>query len=111
MKCACGTKTRKIKTQLELYDGDIVLNEVDAYYCDKCNEEYLTTEQAGKTQDRFKEALPGFEAFSIRKKITKVGNSLSIPLAKELTEYMDLAKGKEVKITLKNKHRLIIDVA
>ena len=110
-KCVCGAKARKVKARLELFDGDVVLNDVDALYCPDCEEEVLTTGQAADARQRFKESLPGFTAFSIRKKITKVGNSLTIPLAKELADFMNLHKGEEVKITLKNKSRLIIDVA
>ena len=66
---------------------------------------------AEKAKKKIKDILPEFQAFSIRKKITKVGNSLTIPLAKELAEYMNLKKGEEIKITLKNKNRPIVDVA
>jgi len=45
MKCVCGAKVEKIKTELELFDGSAVLKEVDAYYCPDCEEEVLTTEQ------------------------------------------------------------------
>ena len=45
MKCVCGAKAEKIKTELELFDGDIVLKDVDAYYCPECEEEILTTDQ------------------------------------------------------------------
>jgi YgiT-type zinc finger domain-containing protein len=110
-RCACGAKARRIKTQLELYDGEVVINNVDAIYCPECNEELLTTEQVRDARERVKGILPGFESFTVRKKITKVGNSLTIPLAKEIADYMSLKKGEEVRITLKNKHRLIVDTA
>jgi len=110
-ECACGAKARSIKTRLELYDGSVIINDVDALYCPECNEELMTSEQVAAAKERVKDMLPAFQAFSLRKKITKVGNSLTIPLAKELAEYMNLKKGEEVKITLKNRNRLIIDVA
>jgi len=110
-KCVCGAKARKIKTRLELYDGNIIINNVDALYCPECNEELMTTDQITGAEKKLRETLPEFEAFSIRKKITRVGNSLTIPLAKELIDYMNLKKGEEVRITLKNKNRLIVDVA
>ena len=110
-ECVCGAKARKIKTRLELYDGDVIINGVDALYCPECNEELMTTEQVAEAKEKLKDAIPGFEAFSVRKKITKVGNSLTIPLATEIAEYMNLKKGEDVRITLKNKNRLIVDVA
>ena len=110
-ECVCGAKTQKIKTRLELYDGNVIINEVDALYCPECDEELMTTKQVKKAKEKLGELVPGFQAFNLRKKITKVGNSLTIPLAKELVEYMNLKKGEEVRITLKNKKRLIVDVA
>jgi YgiT-type zinc finger domain-containing protein len=110
-RCVCGARARKIKTRLELYDGDVIINGVDALYCPECNEELMTTDQVARARERLRETLPEFQAFSIRKKIAKVGNSLTIPLAKELIDYVNLKKGQEVRITLKNKNRLIVDVA
>jgi len=110
-ECLCGAKMRRTKTRLELFGGDIVINDVDAYYCPKCGEELLTSQQATAAQDRIYKSIPGFETYSIRKKVAKLGNSLSIPLSKELADYMNLRKGGEVRITLKNRHRLIVDVA
>jgi len=64
MRCVCGAKAEKIKTELELFDGSVVLKEVDAYYCPDCEEEILTTEQLSSARDRLKDILPSFEAFS-----------------------------------------------
>ena len=109
-QCVCGAKAQKTKTRLELFDGDVIINDVDALYCPECEMELLDTDAVADAGEKLRQTVPGFEAFSIRKKITKVGNSLSIPLAKEVTEFMNLEKGGEVRITLKNKHRLIVDV-
>lgn len=108
--CVCGTRVEKIKTNMELFDGGIILRDVDAYYCPKCKEEILTTNQLSSAREKLKEILPNFEAFSLRKKITQLGNSLSIPISKELAEFMHLRKGEEVRIVVKNRNRLIVDV-
>jgi YgiT-type zinc finger domain-containing protein len=110
-KCICGTTMRKVKTKLELFGGDIVINDVDAFFCPGCGEELFSSEQATAAQDRVHETFPGFEAFSIRKKVTKVGNSLTVPLSKELADYLGVKKGDDVRITIKNRHRLIVDVS
>jgi YgiT-type zinc finger domain-containing protein len=110
-ECACGGKMRKVKTRLELFGGDIVINDVDAFYCPTCEEELLTTKQVSSAQEKLYRAIPGFETYSIRKRITQVGNSLAVPLSKELADHMGLKKGGEVRITFKNKHRLIVDIA
>ncbi|MFH1055156.1 MAG: YgiT-type zinc finger protein [Candidatus Altiarchaeota archaeon] len=109
--CVCGAKWQKIKTKLELFGGDIIVNDVDAYYCPECKEELFTSDQAAAAQDKLHQTFPGFDAYRIRKKITKVGNSLTIPISKELADYMGMKKGGDVRITMKNRHRLIIDVA
>ena len=44
-RCVCGAKAKKIKTRLELYDGNIIINNVDALYCPECNGELMTTDQ------------------------------------------------------------------
>jgi YgiT-type zinc finger domain-containing protein len=111
MECICGSKMRKAKTKLELFGGDIIINDVEAYYCPKCGEELLTTDQVTAAQNKLHQGFPGFDTYSIRKKVTKVGNSLTVPLSKELADYMGVKKGDDVRITLKNKHRLIVDVA
>jgi YgiT-type zinc finger domain-containing protein len=107
--CVCGAKWKKIKTKLELYGGEIVINDVDAYYCPNCKEELLTSQQAAKAQDKLHKTFPGFDAYRITKKITKVGNSLTVPLSKELVDYMQIKKGQEVRITVKNKNTIIIE--
>lgn len=108
--CVCGAKARKIKTRLELYDGDVVIKDVDALYCPECDMELMTSEQVVDAQGRLREIIPGFEAFTVRKKIAQLGNSLTIPLAKEIADYVNAEKGGDVKITVKNKHRLIVDI-
>ncbi len=110
LRCVCGAKAEKIKTELELFDGSVVLKDVDAYYCPRCKEEILTTDQLSSAREKLTEILPNFEAFSLRKRISQLGNSLSIPISKEVAEFMHLRKGEEVKIMVKNRHRLIVDV-
>jgi len=52
MKCICGAKAEKIKTELELFDGSVVLKEVDAYYCPECRERILTTDQLSSAREK-----------------------------------------------------------
>ena len=110
-ECVCGAKAEKVKTDLELFDGDVILRNVEALYCPECKEELFTSEQAAEAGRRYEQLLPGFEMFSVKKKVSKVGNSLSLPLPKELADFMNIAKGSEMKISVKNRHRLVVDVA
>ena len=109
--CACGAQAKEITTDLELFGGDVVIRNVKALYCPKCEEEIFTSELAAEAGKKYEQLLPGFEAFSVRKKVSKVGNSLSLPLPKELADFMNIAKGSEMKISVKNRHRLVVDVA
>jgi len=108
-KCVCGAKLEKIKTKMELFDGNITINNVEGFYCPECKEEVFTTAQAKETQERYKEIMPDFEAFSVKKRLARVGNALAIPLPKEVVTFMGLKKGADIKIMLKNRNRLIID--
>lgn len=100
---------KPIKADMDFYDGTIVVKNVDAYYCEKCKEELFTSEQAATAQQKLKEIYPGFEPYAINKKIAKIGNSLAIPLPKEVADFMHLHKGEKVKIVVKNRKRIIID--
>jgi len=52
MKCVCGTEAKKIKTALELFDGTLMIGDVEAYCCPSCKEELFTSEQGGKVQKK-----------------------------------------------------------
>ena len=109
MKCVCGTEAKKIKTELELFDGTLLVRDVDAYYCPSCKEELFTSEQGGKIQEKLKGIVP-IESFRVRKRVAKVGNSYMIPISKDVAEFMHLKKDTEVRLVVKDRRRLIIDV-
>ncbi|MBN2517437.1 MAG: YgiT-type zinc finger protein [Candidatus Altiarchaeota archaeon] len=110
-KCACGAQAREITTDLELFDGDVVIRNVKALYCPECKEELFSSEQAADISKKYEQLLPGFEAFTVKKRVSKVGNSLSLPLPKELADFMNISKGSEMRISVKNRRRLVLDVA
>lgn len=37
-KCVCGATLRKIKTEMELFGGDVMVKNVDAFWCPNCKE-------------------------------------------------------------------------
>ena len=109
MKCVCGTTLKPIKTEMDLYDGSISVKNVDAYYCPHCKEEIFTAEQGENIREKLQKINP-IQAFSTRKKIIKVGNTLAIPVSKEMAEFMHLKKGQEAEISVKDKNRLILSL-
>lgn len=110
-RCVCGATLEKIKTEMELFGGDVMVKNVDAFYCPRCKEEVMDSGQIQAAKEKVRQIVPNIEAFSIRKKIAKVGNSLSVPLSKEIVEFLRLRQGEEVKITVRDRKRLIMDVA
>lgn len=110
MKCACGHRLKEIKTEMELLDGDVIIKNTPAYYCSKCNEELLTSEQVEKARGRLKELVP-IEAFKLRKRVIKVGNVLAIPIPKDIAEFFNVSKGSEFEFILKSRKRAILDLA
>jgi len=111
IKCACGETAQKITTEMELFGGDVTVRNIEAYYCPKCKEEVMTTEQIQKVKDNVKSLVPSYEKFSVRKKIAQLGNSVTVPLPKEVADFLGIHKGDEVRITVKDKHRLIVESA
>ena len=110
MKCGCGTQAKNIKTDLDLFDGEVIIKNVDGYYCPKCKEEIFTSDQAEIARGKLKDTLPGFEAFKTRKKVAMIGNSFSIPIPKDVADFVHLKKGEEIRITVKSRNRLIVDI-
>ncbi|MBS3060809.1 MAG: hypothetical protein J4432_04870 [DPANN group archaeon] len=101
---------KKIKTELDLYDGTVIVKDIDAYYCINCKEEVFTSVQGEIVQKKLGQVVP-VEAFKLRKKLIKVGNSLAMPISKEVAEFMQLHKGQEAELMVKSRHRLILNVA
>ena len=110
MKCACGAKLKEIKTEMDFFDGSVIVKDVDAHYCPNCKEEIFTSEQGDKIQEKLGQVVP-IEPFRLRKKIIQVGNSLAVPISKEVAEFMQLHKGQEAELMVKNRHRLILNVS
>ncbi|MBI4214803.1 YgiT-type zinc finger protein [archaeon] len=85
MKCTCGTEIREIKTDMDFFDGTVIVRGVDAYYCPKCKEELFTSTGASSLADKVKQAVP-LESFSLK-------------------------KGQEAELVVKSRHRLVLNTA
>ena len=109
MKCVCGAKMDKIKTEMDFFDGKVIVRDVNAFYCPKCKEELFDSKEGDKIFGEVSK-LNIVQAFKSRKKITKVGNSFAIPVSKEIADYMQMKKGEDVQIKVENQKRLVVDV-
>ena len=47
MKCVCGAKLEEIRTEMDFFDGRVIVRDVKAHYCPKCKE-YTTTDKCDK---------------------------------------------------------------
>jgi len=110
MKCVCGSKMDEIKTEMDFFDGKVVVKDVNAFYCPRCKEELFESKEGDRLFEQVSK-LGIVQAFESRKKITKVGNSFALPISKELANYMQIKKGREVQIKVQNPKRLIVDLA
>ncbi len=39
MKCVCGNELQEIMTEMDFFDGKLIMRDVKAFYCSKCKEE------------------------------------------------------------------------
>ena len=108
MKCVCGAKMKGIRTELELFDGSVTVRDVEAWRCPKCKEDLFTSGQGDKVREKLVGVLP-VQAFHVRKKVAKVGNSIMIPVPKDIADFLHLGKDSELELTVKSGHRLIVD--
>ena len=107
MKCImCGGKT--IKKNVDYREYGIHLGNFKADVCEKCGETYFDEETAGKIQAKSKEL--GLFGLAKKAKVAEIGNSIAIRIPKEIAEFLNLKKGKEVIITPESKNGLHIDV-
>ncbi|MBU0662860.1 type II toxin-antitoxin system MqsA family antitoxin [Candidatus Micrarchaeota archaeon] len=110
MKCVCGEKLEEIKTEMDFFDGKVIVRDVKAHYCPKCKEELFDSKEGDRIFNEVSK-LNIAQPFESRKKIAKVGNSFAIPVSKEIADYMQIKKGGDIKIKVQNQKRLVIDLA
>jgi len=103
MKCiACNGKT--VTKTVPYKEFDIFLGNYKANVCKKCNEVYFDEATVDKIQQKSKEL--GLFGLSKKVKVAEIGNSIAIRVPKEIVNFMNLKKGKEVILQPKSKHDL-----
>ena len=68
-----------------------MLTDDEFYRCEKCGEEFSTSEQVKKGEKRLKE-------FFFQRQIIRTGRSLAITIPTDLTKFYNLHTGEKVKI-------------
>ena len=107
MKCImCGGTTSK-KTA-EYKEFGISLGDFKADVCEKCGETFFDEKTAELIQQKSKQM--GLFGLAKKAKVAEVGNSVAIRIPKEIAEFLDLKKGKEVTLLPESKHGLHIHI-
>ncbi len=107
MKCVlCNGET--VKKNIEHKELGVSLGTFKADVCQKCGEVYFDQQTAQKIQEKSKEL--GLFGLSRKAKVAEIGNSIAIRIPKEIADFLQLKKGKEVIIFPESKHELHIEV-
>lgn len=107
MKCViCGGQATKKITEYKEFG--VSLGKFKALVCSKCGEAYFDEKTAEQIQQKSKQM--GLFGLAKKSKVAEVGNSIAIRIPKEIAEFVNLEKGKEVIIFPNGKHELHISV-
>lgn len=109
MNCVCGNNLEEILTEMDFFDGKIIMRDVKAFYCSNCKEELFESIEGDKIFEQISKLSQQY-IFESRKKIARVGNSFAIPVSKEIADYMQIKKGGEILVKVKNPKRLIVEI-
>ena len=98
VKCICGKWTKPKMFHIEGFD-------VRGSECPKCGEAYLNGEDSYRLSEfrKVKDAI-------LEGKVSKSGNSYVVRLPIDLVRALKLKKGEKVRLSVKNKHEIILSV-
>lgn len=86
----------------------VSLGKFQAQVCQGCGERVFSEHVANEIDQRAKEQ--GLWNLGARTKVNKLGSSLAVILNKRVTDFLKIAKGKEVFIYPESKSRLIVEI-
>ena len=109
MRCVCGNKLQEIETEMDFFDGNLIMRNIKAFYCSKCKEELFDSKEGDRMFDLVSKLSPQC-AFESRKKIARVGNSYAIPVSKEIADYLQIKKGGDILVKVKSPKKLVIEI-
>ena len=108
MKCVMCDKGTLKENTVDYKEFGISLGKYKGKVCNNCGEVFFDSALAKKIQAKSKEL--GLFGLAKKTKVAKVGNSLAIRILKEIADFLNLKKEKEVKIMPKSQSELIIGV-
>ena len=107
MKCIICKGTTSKKT-VDYKEFGISLGNFRADVCNKCGEIFFDEKTADQIQQKSKQM--GLFGLAKKAKVAEIGNSIAIRIPKEIAEFLDLKKGKEVTLFPEGKNKLHVDV-
>jgi hypothetical protein len=90
--------------KLELNEGRIVINDSPYYHCNKCNEDFSTSEQMIELDKQL------HTQFSFKRNLTTSGRSISLNLPSDLANNYKLKKGKEIELIPQNSKQILLQI-
>jgi len=100
----CGEKAKLYFEDLKLDNGKIVIKGSPYYKCEKCGEEFATSEQMQELSEQIN------TKFVFERPIINAGRSLAVTLPSDLVRYYNLKKGGKIKIIPESRNELRIEL-
>lgn len=110
MKChKCDIEMKKVRTNYIL-EGIKLLENIDAEQCPKCGEKVIDAETSIRAEAVARKAgIFGIGTVAIRK-ISKVGNSLTLNIPKEIARILNIEKGGEAILKIVGKNKILVQL-
>jgi YgiT-type zinc finger domain-containing protein len=106
VKChLCGGKAVLQFEELELGGGKVVIRQSPYYACQKCKEEFSTSEQMHELSQTIN------QSFSFIRPIINAGRSLAVTFPADLVQFSNLKKGEKIRIIPEGKKEWRIRIA
>lgn len=107
-KCPICGKGNLIKKTVPYYVYDIEIGRFPAEVCSGCKEEWFSEEIAEKIEKIEKEK--GLFGLTKQSKISYSGNSLIVRIPKEIAEFLNLKKEKQILIHPEGRNKIAIEI-
>jgi len=112
----CGGEVKKIETSLSLFNGNIQINPILGFECNKCNEIFIDEEESRRIDSLtntkyYREAIDNIRKYQLRlrRRVSYSGRSLVIRIPKDIERVLSIKEGEEVEIYPEGKDKIIIE--
>lgn len=96
-----GTAALKFE-DLKLFNGKFVLKDQPYYYCKRCGDQYVTSEQMGRQEPKVREFL------GLERKFISTGGSIAATIPPVIAKQYGIKKGRKFKWVSESPKKLAI---